>query len=87
MDNNQYMSRVPIFAITLVSIWLFIGVTLSVRNQFSITVYIVLMYVFYLGLLEITPTQYVSAWHRRWSTHFIGIGFVIWTICLLYTYV
>ena len=87
MNRNANILRVSLFVLVLVFIWLFIGAILLVQNQFSITVYFVLMYVFYLGLLEIIPSQYVSAWHRRWSTHFIGIGFIIWITCLSLIYI
>jgi len=80
MNRISETSSGPIFTISLFVLFFLIGSTLVIRNTFSITVYYVLIYVFYLVLLELTPQQQIPAWQRRWSNRIVGAGFIGWAI-------
>lgn len=86
MEYLINISLLPIitpFIVILISVWVCVAVLLWYFNNFGFLMYYMLMYVSFLGILELASSFDFRLPSRKWLNFVVAIGFLGWILSLI----
>lgn len=83
LTNLYLLSVITPFIVLLISVWVCVAVLLWYFNNFEFTMYYMLMYVSFLGILELASSFDFRLPSRKWLNFVVAIGFLGWILSLI----